>query len=744
MTTKDEDLAKEAKLAAEKWMSYFKVNIDQYHRMHSFVLGKQWENDEEDMLTSFNKIPLQFNKLSTLINTLLGEQQQNTPQLEVVPMSGCNEETAKIRQILTKDIMLSSDAKTVYQVAASQAFIGGFGAYYLSTDYCHPKSFDLDIKYCNFKDSTRAFWDISAEDINKTDGMYAGYIYRMSRKKFRELYGKEVEESILKDGQPLSKSEVAQAVDTRANEPSFNWADEDAICILNYFKRKYKKETLYKLSNGKVLDKTEMDELTEKSREFREQLKQQEMMLDMQMMQSGEMPPEMQQGQQLEEELLDDDFMTLYDDGQPVRIEGEKESKVSRIMHYQIAGDYKLDEEEFPSEDLPVVFMDQHSYYDKNGKQHCRPFIIDAVDAQRYLNYLGTQSAYILKISRYDQFIGSKKNVQSTDTQKAWTDPTNVRGLLTYDETPSGAKPEQVRPPELSASLSLQYQRAIEDMYTSTGLYPSRLGQEGNEVSGVAIDARTKQGNYATYVAFNSINRAITAGGRILNQMIPKVYDTQRVMMLMTPDKGRQSITINEQSDEYGTIKNDLTKGTYEVRLQAGPSYEGQKALALESLTAVLNANPDAFNLIADLYCENLPLLNTLEITNRLKTLVPPEIIDAGKSGEMPQEQKADPEAMAMQADIQMKQEQLALKKQELEMRMQESQAKAEMEHLNLEMKKIQLLSDIEVQRLRYLAETDRTKSDSAISHADNLTRIITAKMGHDNDRHNNRNKQAK
>lgn len=729
MAIKDEDLAKEAKQAAEKWMSYFKVNIDQYHRMHTFVLGKQWENDEEDMLTSFNKVPLQFNKLSTLINTLLGEQQQNTPQLEVVPLSNCDEETASIRQTLTKDIMLSNDTKTVYQIAASQAFIGGFGAYYLSTEYTHPKSFDLDIKYCTFKDSSRAFWDVSAEDINKTDGMYAGYIYRMSRKKFRELYGEEVEASILKDGAPLSKSEVAQAVDTKANEPSFNWADDDAICILNYFKRTYVKETLYKLSSGKVFNKEEMDELKESSKKIGKQIREQESLINSELGYGGQV-------EALEDELLDDDeeFMTLYDETGPVRIEGQKESKKSKIIHYQIAGDYKLDDEEFPSEDLPVIFVDQHSYYDKNGKQNCRPFIIDAVDAQRYLNYLGTQSAYILKISRYDQFIGSKKNVQSTDTQAAWKDPTNVKGLLTYDETPTGAKPEQIRPPELSASLSLQYQRAIEDMYTSTGLYPSRLGQQGNEISGVAIDARTKQGSYSTYVAFNAINRAITAGGKILNQMIPRVYDTQRIVTLMTPDKGRQNITVNEQ-DEYGNIKNNLTRGTYEVRLQAGPSYEGQKAQALESLNMVLQGNPQIFNIICDLYAENLPLSNTLEIKNRLKTLVPPEIIKAGKSGEMPDEHKSpNSEDMAIQAEIQMKQQQLELKKQELQMKMQESESRAEMERMQLEMKKIELLADIEVQKLRYLAETDRTQSDNAISHADNITKIITAKMGNNND----------
>ena len=430
----------------------------------------------------------------------------------------------------------------------------------------------------------------------------------------------------------------------------------------------------------------------------------------------------------IEMEGLEEDIETIYDEGQPVRIEDSRPYKRSKIIHYKIAGDYILDKSEFPAEDLPIIFVDQHSFYDKNGKQVCRSFIQDVVDAQRYINYLGTQSAYLLKISRYDQFIGSKKNAQGLDTQAQWKDPQNVKGMLYYDESPSGAKPEQLRPPELSQSLMHQYQRAIEDLYTGTGLYPTRLGQEGNEISGAAIDARTRQGSYPTYVAFNSINRAITAGGKIVNQMIPRVYDSERVLSLMTPDKGRQNITVNQQMDEYGeVVKNDLRKGSFEVRLQAGPSYEGQKEQALQSLNMVLQANPQLLNLFADLYAENLPLTNTIEIKNRLKTIVPPEILEAGKTGQMPQKaQHPNPADQAVMAEIQFKQEQIAIEKEKLQIKMKEAEAQVQKAQMELQMKEVELAANLEEAKLRYLAETDRTRSDNAISHADNLTKLLT------------------
>lgn len=721
MARKAEGLARKARIACEKWRQYFKYNIDKYHKMHSFVLGHQWEEDEKDMLITNNKVALTSNKLATLSNSLSGEQQQNTPQLQVTPMSNCTEETAYFREIILKDIVFSTDSNTVYQVSGSQASIGGFGAFAVGTDYLQEDSFDQDIVTSHFKDSTRAYWDIGAENISKIDGMYGGYISRITRQKFRELYGKQVEEKIMTEsGITATESEIALATQPEMTDDPFSWADDESITINDFFLRKFKKETIYKLSNGKTVNQEEMDDIISQSQSIN----------DMESMLPAEGIEELNS---VPEEDVEEELLTLWSEGEQIRIEEKREIKKSRIMHYRIAGEFVLEESEFPSDDIPVIFVDQKSYYDKNGKQVCRSFFDDCVDTQRYINYLRTQSAYILKISRYDQFMGSKENVRGLDTERNWQDPTNIQGMLTYDESPQGNKPEQIRPPELSQSLFQQYQLAIEDLYSSTGLYPTRMGQQGNEVSGEAINARTRQGSYVTQGAFTSVNRAIEAAGVIINQMIPKVYDSERVISLMTPDEGMKTITINKQSDEYGAfIENDIRKGTYQVRLKPGPSYEGQKQEALMSLQQVLQANPQAFNLIADLYAENLPLANSIELKNRLKTMVPPEIIQAGKTGKNPQEMGAkqpSPEEQAMQAEMQMKQQELQLKQQELQLKAKQMEIELQMHLQKLETERLEVAGKLEEQKLRYLAETERTQSDNAISHADNLTKILTHRM---------------
>lgn len=776
----NDKMARNARIACEKWRGYFKRNIDEYHIMHTFILGQQWTQDEEDdMIKTFRKVPMTANKLGTMSNALLGEQQQNTPQLQVVPMTNCDDEVANLRELITKDIMFNNETSIVYQVAASQAAIGGYGAILVDTDYIHDRSFDLDIVYRSFKDATRCYWDIGAEDISKTDGEFCGYVSRMTRKKFRQIYGKDIEKKIGKEAIAATEEEVAiiSEPDGGGDDP-FSWSDSESITILHHYVRKYEKDTLYKLSNGNILNQVEMDDLIEDSRKHNakiQALELQQMLMGMKQQpeegmqepQTRESPmqPPMPEGglqspnngnqEQLPQENGQDvdkepspqipnesmgepDTMTLWQDGEMVRIEDKRPSKRHKIMHYKFAGDYELDKTEFPSERLPLVYVDNNSYYDKTGKQVTRSFFGDCKDTQRYINYLRTQSAYILKVSRYDQWIGSKKNVQSLDTQRNWRDPNSTQGMITYDESPNGNKPEQIRPPELSQSLFQQYQLAIEDLYTSSGLYPARMGNNGDEASGRAIDARTRQGSYPTYVFFNSINRAITTGGAIVNEMIPRVYDTERVLALMTPDEGMKNITINEQNDEYGEhIKNDIRKGTYEVRLKPGPSYEGQKQEALQSLQQVLQVDPTSFNLVADLYADNLPLANTIEIKNRLKTRVPPEIIEAGKTGKMPPPaQGPSPEQMQMQmqqaqmqAEAQFKQQQIEIKKQELQLKAQQMQIDLEIEKQKLQAEEISVMGEIEEGKMRYMAETQRTEADAAMAHADNLVKILTHKV---------------
>ncbi len=137
-----------------------------------------------------------MNKIAPLLNHLVGEQRQNTPSIECIPDNTVPPEVVDVREALVKDITFESYAKVVYQTGFQCAASGGYGAWYLDTEYESDDSFLKCIRIREGKIPTRFFWDPSAKTPCKTDGMYAGYRDRMSRRKFSAIHGKKLERDI--------------------------------------------------------------------------------------------------------------------------------------------------------------------------------------------------------------------------------------------------------------------------------------------------------------------------------------------------------------------------------------------------------------------------------------------------------------------------------------------------------------------------------------------------------------------
>lgn len=60
---------------------------------------------------------------------------------------------------------------------------------------------------------------------------------------------------------------------------------------------------------------------------------------------------------------------------------------------------------------------------------------------------------------------------------------------------------------------------------------------------------------------------------------------------------------------------------------------------------------------------------------------------------------------------------------------MQEMESRARLDEMKLEMDRLNIAANLEEQKLRYMAEMNRTHSDNAISHADNITKLITSQQ---------------
>lgn len=695
MPRHDPEKAQKIREDIRKWDNAWKVNKTNYHMMTEFIMGEQWQEKEARLFEDYKKIPLTVNLCAPQLNHLVGEQRQNTPNLQIEPTDDTTVEVADVRCALLKSISINSHSNVVYQNALEQGSCGGFGAFRFGTEYDDDDSFDQHIVIAGFKDPTKCYWDISAQTESKTDGMCAGYRTVISRKKFRGDWGSDLEKEI-----GSSTTDVSEEDDIM-----MSYSDETSITIIDHYERIPNKDTLYQLSNSRKIFKDEFKNL---------------------------------------KKVKIDGMKMIMDQGEVVTILTQRDLVRYSVEHSKWAGDYELETVEFPSMQLPIVFVDQHSYYDQKGKQITRSFFKDARDSQRFLNFIRTQSGYLLKIARYDQFMASKQNVKSADTSAMWRDPQTVKGALLYDESPNGNKPEQLMPPELSQSLERQYNLTKMDIQATTGMFDAMMGKEGGERSFDAITALIKRGGYNTYVPMSALDRAIAVGGEIINEMIPKVYDSERIMNLEMKDTGMTKVAIN-QSDEYGLeTKNDMTKGKFKIRLVLGTSIESQKTENLQSMDMVLSKQPDAFHAISDLYVENLPMANSLEMKNRLKATIAPEIIKAGKTGEpIPQKpQQQDPMIAIKQMEIQHKMMQTQLDAQSKAHELQLAEQKLVMESHSkgvdyaaklqeLKMKENENAAALHEKMLSYQAEMARIHADVHLGHSGNIKDILTHQPNH-------------
>lgn len=694
MPKRDPEVCQEIRSRVDKWEKYWTVNRTMYYDFIQFVMGNQWKEDESKLFERYNKMPLTFNKLGVLMNHLKGDQIQNTPNLQISPDGDVSAEDAEIRAALIKSIMFNSDSKTVFQTCYGQSVVGGFSGFRIGTEYLHEESFDQEIKIYNETDPNSFYWDISAKEICKTDGAYAGFRTRMSRSSFKAKYGEDIEQQI--------------GVSTTTESSSFSFSDDNSITIFDDFEKEKIKDihTIYKLSDGTTINNKEFKAL---------------------------------------EKIKIDGKKFIIKDGNAVTVFDERDVVKYKIVHRQIAGDFLLNETEFPCSILPIIFVDQDSYYDKTGKQITRSFFKDVQDAQKYLNYLGTQSAYLMKTMRFDQFLVPRSAVQNPDTQQIWRDPSILQGGLVYDQNASGDRPEKLNPPEISASLMHQYERTLMDIQSSTGVYNTQLGENGGEISGSAIRRRNARGQKNSQISRTSIERAITAAGWVINDMIPKVYDTHRTIVISTAQSSEQKVEINKPMDDYGLFtQNDVTKGRYKIYIKPGLSYEGQKEEALDSLQSVLMADKsgNVFPMVVDMYVENLPLDNSIELRNRLRTLVPPEIIEAGKTGRplppKPPQPSIDQQMLEMkkqelqmraqetQMEMQRKMQELDLKKQELQRKALESHQDMTLAWERLEAEKEEAAAELESAMLRYQGEMQRIGADINIAESQNIIRLLT------------------
>jgi hypothetical protein len=226
--------------------------------------------------------------------------------------------------------------------------------------------------------------------------------------------------------------------------------------------------------------------------------------------------------------------------------------------------------------------------------------------------------------------------------------------------------PQRTTPPEMSQAYVQGMMVSRQDLLDVTGQYQAELGMPSNERSGVAIQQRQRQGDTATYHYIDNQAKMIRQIGRILLDLIPKIYDVPRVLKIMGDDgseedvlsvpgrgvphqqvqmgpQGPQPIGPDQQAmmERGQKLKNiisifDPTTGRYDVEADVGPSYGTQRQEAANAFSQIMANNPAAFQIVGDFWAQNSDFPGADELAERMRRGLPPQY----GSGPSPQEQQ--------------------------------------------------------------------------------------------------------
>ena len=138
------------------------------------------------------------------------------------------------------------------------------------------------------------------------------------------------------------------------------------------------------------------------------------------------------------------------------------------------------------------------------------------------------------------------------------------------------------------------------------------MGQEQPQQSGRAILALTRESDTGTFHFSDNLATSIQYCGRILIDLIPKIYDTKRILRILGEDGEVKQAEIDPDQQEAvkeikqtdGSIKRiyNLGVGTYDVTVTTGPSYNTRRMESAQIFTDLANSAKDPLNALVMRY----------------------------------------------------------------------------------------------------------------------------------------------
>ncbi len=511
---------------------------------------------------------LTFDHTNQYINQVVNDARQNKPSIKVLPVdSGADVKTANALEGMIRQIEDQSRASIAYDTAIDHAARCGIGWIRVITEMCNPALNEQEIRIKAIVDPLSCM--ISPESV-EPDGSDAtdGYTTSvLSKRAFEKQYG-------------------AKAAQTSWDASSPIWFKDDAVRICErYYQVKTKKSRLYIQlpdSSTRIVDE---DQYWNMARELQ---------------------------------------------FQPVVLMQFSDEQTS-VKWLTMTGAEVLEETEIPSPWVPLVPVYGNVLWIE-GKRYVCGLTRQLMDGQRAKNYERSAQIEMIALQPKAPFIIPFESVEQFETEWQQANTSN-KAYLPYNALDEEGNPlpapQRLAPPPIPAAFIQGAQMATDDMQAAIGMYKSNLGAPSNATSGRAKMQDQREGDTATYHYVDNQRRSIEHVGRIVVNMIPSIYDTEREARILGMNGDVSVVKISPDAVGYqeGKVPTiNPSTGKYDVRVKAGPSYATQRQEASDALTQVLTQNPNLMPILGPTWARAQDWPEADKVAKILLAMAPPQV----------------------------------------------------------------------------------------------------------------------
>ncbi len=559
--------------------------FEENRRMHSedlnFIYNSegmgQW--DPVVLQNRRGKPSYTFNRCIGPVNIAVSDMRQTRPAGKVRPASnGATEPVADIYGGLCRSIEQASRSEQIYKEQYKYAVAGGYGAWRLMPVYMSDDgegSFDQVLRLINISNPQTVIWDPQCADPCAGDANYCIVAERIAKDVYHALYRDE------------------SGVSFNVSRDSYGWFTDQEVRIAEYFERIPTEKKIAQMTDGTVRDYT--DELRSVEDHF--------------------------------------DEKGITEETHPVvRVAKFKNGKrrIRRTVKWQVLW-VKVDGSNilegphvYDWKRIPVVRCPGR-YINIEGRKKFQSLVRHAKDAQRSYNSRASDTIERSALLPKAPYLVTEQMIKGYENEWAQAN-IQTRPYLPYNvdnKAPEGGMPFRVAPLDLPQGALALAQMAISDIQATIGFFDPALGnaEDMNRVSGKALVQHTKRSDLGTYEFVDGFQAALQLTWEMMIDMIPTVYDAERVERIVGADDTEKLVQLNKMhKDDHGNdIIYDLKTGAYDVTVTIGPSYQTARQETLATLIDAAQSIPSVAQFCPDLLVKNIDSPDAQEMARRLR-----------------------------------------------------------------------------------------------------------------------------